>query len=369
MSCWLRTKSSSAPAAWVSWIKNEAPKAKALQAPWQSRGFWGYFETTNLAIKEVNSLTTCSLKKTRKYQTLLLSFLTWWSPMVLKQSSQTLTCYFWLPRAGRCFKTTVKNKWEAVEGQTFPSDRSLGIRVRFLAGPKKKPVLGIQLQRLHVCTSHETVLLQSSQTKPPQFRQWCRLAAFTKKNRHFLIASFLSTERNRKCTFNEFDTGEVPLFCWSITAIQKCSWIEGNKSNVSKEKRRSLLTQMSRTSGKQCETTMSRLLTTSSPSTWDSFRCSHVQWTWKDFTQGHQWTVNAKNSCNINTMMLLTMLSVLDNCLYHFECWPCVDSKTLKLSLSASRCSHPQCLKMVVNCDRHRGQCVSLASPAWSNGK
>jgi len=83
--------------------------------------------------------------------------------------------FFLAPRAGviqmcRCFKTTVKNKWEAVEFQTFPSDRSLGIRVRFLAGPKKKPVLGIQLQRLHVCT-HETVLLQSSQTKPPQFRQ------------------------------------------------------------------------------------------------------------------------------------------------------------------------------------------------------
>ena len=73
--------------------------------------------------------------------------------MVLKQSSQTLTWFFRLEGSdpGRCFKTTAKKTWEAevVEFQTFPSDKSLGIRVRFLAGPQ----MSVLVSNFNVCMS------------------------------------------------------------------------------------------------------------------------------------------------------------------------------------------------------------------------
>ncbi len=75
-----------------------------------------------------------------------------------------------------------------------------------------------------------------SHRKPNHHNSGNGVALLYEKEQTLFDWSFHRTEKNRKYTFNKFDTGEVPLFCWSIIAIQKCSCIEGNRSKVNKEK-------------------------------------------------------------------------------------------------------------------------------------
>ncbi len=75
MSCWLRTKSSSAPAAWVSWIEKwkwiEDKGPASTVAKWQIFGIFRNYESSN---QRSHQLYQMRLWKTRKSQRLLLSF-------------------------------------------------------------------------------------------------------------------------------------------------------------------------------------------------------------------------------------------------------------------------------------------------------